>query len=166
MLLAVPALGQTPGDLNCNNYTYEISDAIRVVQTLTYSCSLDSIAECLIQNSDMDGDSIYLTVGDYVYMSEFIAEVTPCQCPQNPSSDTLRPASGEAYPGQTLTLPLDLMTADTLSAFEFYLVVNPQYLTIDTLLAEPGFEIKEQLCLLPLLSRRAGFAVAGKISSR
>ena len=146
LLLAVPVFGQAPGDLNCNNICFEIADVVVAVQTLMSSCSLDSMPECLIENSDVDEDSISLTMGDYLFMYNFVSGFPNRNFPRNPLADTLRVASSEAYPGQTLSLPVDLVTADTLSAFEFYLVTDPQYLTIDTLLAEPGLEINEQLC--------------------
>ena len=66
--------------------------------------------------------------------------------PRNPLSDTLRVASSSAYPGQTLTLPVNLVTADTLSGFEFYLIPQSQYLTIDTFIAEQGLLFSEQFC--------------------
>jgi hypothetical protein len=146
LLLAVPALAQTPGDLNCNGFAYEVSDAVLAVMTLNQSCSLDSIQDCLIQNSDIDSDGLNLSVGDYLSMWNFINSMPDHDFPQSPSGDTLRIASSDAYPGQTLNLSVDLITNDTLSAFEFYLVTDPQYLSIDTLIVEPGLEIREQLC--------------------
>lgn len=134
------------GDLNCNDICYEITDALIAARTLQQSCALDSISTCIIQNSDIDGDSIILTASDYVTMLNLIMGTYSTSFQQNPLSDTLRVGSSLAYPGETLTLPVDLVTIDTLSAFEFFLVPNSQYLTIDTMLAEPGMEIREQLC--------------------
>ncbi len=147
LLLAVPALGQTPGDINCNGFAYEVADAVIAAQLLIGSCQYDSIATCTLENGDIDGDHLGLTIGDYlflVYHQDSIPDYP--DYPHNPLSDTLMLASGRAYPGQTLTLPLELITADTIVALEFYLAPQTQDIAIDSLIPESEIHIVQQYC--------------------
>ncbi len=64
LLLSVPALGQLPGDLTCNGVSYEIADAVEMLNVLLSGCSLDSIGACTLRNGGID-DSNSTTIFDW-----------------------------------------------------------------------------------------------------
>lgn len=146
LLLAVPAFAQSPGDVNCNGFGYEVTDLILASQLIFQGCSYDSIPLCTLQNGDIDNDGLSLSIADLLALTAHAIGIPVPQFPQNSAADTFRVASAQASPGETLTLPVDLVTADTICAYQFYLVPDEQYVTINTFIPAPGMRVFPQDC--------------------
>ncbi len=147
LLLAIPAFGQTPGDINCNGIPYEVTDIVAAVNLLSGGCSLESIPTCTLRNGDMDNDGFGLTIGDVLLFENGIVIPPPYRdYPRQPALDTLRVESAQAYPGQTLSLDMGLVTSDTLLGLEFYLAREFQYIAIDNFINESSFDVLTQSC--------------------
>jgi len=59
--------------------------------------------------------------------------------PQNPLLDTLKIESATVYPGDQLSLPIYLITADTLIDFQAYIVSDTNYITLDSVILNDEF---------------------------
>jgi len=133
-LLCVPAFGQVGCDLNGDGMDLTIADLIFLINLLNqppdeyYMCDL----EC-----DLDGDSISLTIADIFLIPNWLID-PEYQAPDfsyHPDSDTFQIESVSASPGDYLTLPVYMKTIDTLTAYEFYVYADTNYIEIDSVIS-------------------------------
>jgi hypothetical protein len=93
---------------------------------------------------DLDHDSLPFTVSDIMWVFYFLDRDDPNfhrpDFPFNPELDTLVIESAHASPGDTLYLPVYLKTIDTLSAFQLYIVADTNYVKLDSMIRDPGFQ--------------------------
>ena len=131
---AVTAFGQLPGDFNCNGFAYEVGDVIFAANFLIGDCSSHDLAECQIENGDIDGDGYPLTFSDCGFLFYIPGDTTnpPPDFPRHPEQDTLSIASEFALPGESLTLPVHFSSVDTIIAFQLYIISDPDYITLDS----------------------------------
>lgn len=134
IFMAVPASAQNRGgDLNCNGFSFEISDFIMAVQIIGQRCDFDSLQQCTLDEGDVDEDGYLITIADAMTMAFMISGYPFPGFARNPESDTIKVESAIATPGETLELPIYLKTIDTLTAFQISIETDPDYVTVDTL---------------------------------
>jgi hypothetical protein len=133
-----PVFGQLPGDFNCDGSAYSATDLVWFVNFMN-NCAIDSMPDCMEENSDLDNDGISLTIADfYIFMQIFAygPPYEPANFPFHPIYDTLKIESANALPGDHLAIPIYLKTIDTLIAFQFSLYVDSQLVTMDSLISD------------------------------
>jgi hypothetical protein len=146
LILATPCFAQLPGDLNCNGYAYEVADAVIAMQILIAGCSWD-VGGCAIQNGDIDGDGLSLTLSDLLRFDYIInGDTTFPNFQRHPESDTLSIASSSAQPGQQISLPVFVNILDTLIAFQCYIVPDSQYVSIDAFISDENYPSQQSRC--------------------
>lgn len=134
VLLTVPAFAQDGrGDLNCNGVTFEIGDVVLGLEIIGNRCVYDFFEQCTVDNGDVDEDGIPLTISDVLEMLYLINNTDLPDFSRHPESDTIMIQSADAAPGETIELPLLIRTVDTLTAFQFTIRTDPQYVTVLTL---------------------------------
>jgi hypothetical protein len=133
--LAVSVSGQVPGDLNCNGFPWELADAVLAARLLIEPC--DIVPPPCPENSDFDRDGRGLTIGDLLYY--LYSSHNPPVYPHHPESDTLAMGSAVSHPGESFTLPVELLTVDIIMGFEFLLELDTDYLQFDSLIADDYF---------------------------
>jgi hypothetical protein len=122
-LLAASAGGQIPGDLNCNGFM-DVSDFVKFLNFLNQPCDFQLGNECDRQNSDLDLDGMPMTIGDILISNSFS---------QHPDQDTILVESATGNPGDLLTLPVRITTADTILAFQFLLQADTNYIEFESI---------------------------------
>ena len=131
LLLAIPAWGQADCDLNDDGNYFSIADVIFLLNELN---SPEINFDICNNDCDPDDDGLPLTVADMILLVNTLIDPNyPDSIPdftRNPDADTLSLASILTSPGAQLSLPLYLNTIDTLTAFQFYISVDPEYLEI------------------------------------
>jgi len=119
------------GDVNLNGYAYEVGDLV-----LAHNAVLDILSYPLSdlqrQAGDIDQDGLPISITDLMGFCYIINGGTTPDYPRNPTLDTLMIESAMVSPGDQLSLPIFLITADTLVDFQAYLVSDTNYITLDS----------------------------------
>jgi len=136
VFLCVPAFGQGGCDLNGDGLDRTIEDLIFMINILSqppdvyYICDLDC---------DLDEDGISVTIADIFILNNILIDPyymdNPPDFPYHPDLDTLQIESSSASPDDNLTLPVYLKTIDTLTAYEFYIYADTNYIEIDSVIS-------------------------------
>jgi hypothetical protein len=130
-IMAVPCLGQAECDLNNDGIYNSISDFIFLINELS---SPEIYFDICDNECDPDEDGLPLTIADITLLvNSMIDPNYPDSAPdfaRNPDSDTIGIESILTSPGAQLSLPVYLSTIDTLTAFQFYISCDPEYLEI------------------------------------
>ena len=135
VLLTIPASAQDPcGDLNCNGSCFESGDAVLGLQIIGVRCDYDFFEQCTIDNGDVDGDGIPIAISDVLEIIYIMSDNDPPDFSRHPESDTIMIGSAGAAPGDILELPIFIKTVDTLTAFQFTIQTDTDYVTVDTLI--------------------------------
>jgi hypothetical protein len=145
LFLITPVFSQLPGDFNCDGVVTG-SDIHYIISLIWCGNYCDYLMECTIENGDVNGDGFPLTVGDFLGLVLFFRGIDFPDFPRHPESDTLIIESLSTSPGGNLCLPIYLKTIDTLSAFQFYLVADTNYVSLDSVLNPEGFSIRHYGC--------------------
>jgi hypothetical protein len=133
ILLTIPAYAQEDcGDLNCNGWCFEIGDLVLGARIIALRCPSDYIEQCTVDNGDVDGDGIPITIADVMKILYIVNGSDFPDFSRHPESDTISIQSAYAAPGETLELPLFIKTVDTLTAFQFTIHFDSDFVTIDT----------------------------------
>jgi len=134
ILITIPAFAQENcGDLNCNGYCFEVGDMVLGLEIIGNRCVFDLFEQCTIDNGDVDGDGIPIAISDVMEMIYIMNGSNPPDFSRHPESDTIMVGSADAAPGDILELPIYIKTIDTLTAIQFAIQTDPDYITIDTL---------------------------------
>lgn len=136
MTLSSTASAQLPGDMNCNGWAWEIADVVLAARFLIETCEM--YPPSCPENSNFDGDGRAFSIGDLLY---YFYSDDPPQYSRHPGSDTLATESAEVRPGETIVLPVNISTIDTIMGFQFLLEVDPDYLVFDSLIADDNFHL-------------------------
>jgi hypothetical protein len=132
--MVVPASAQVFCDVNGDS-AFTGSDINSMIYMLGSSPDLRSA--CGI-NCDVDEDGEAMTIADMglVLFAIYFPDLDPPYFSYNPMDDTAKITSAEVSPGDQISLPVYLTTADTLAAFEFLIMVDNQYLTIENFIPD------------------------------
>jgi len=121
------------GDLNLNGYAYEVGDFV-----LAYTAFLDIFGYPLSERQrwagDIDQDGRPISITDLLSMCYYFFGESLPNYPRNPRTDTLKIESTVAMPGDQLSLPIYLITTDTLVDFQAYLVSETNYIILDSVI--------------------------------
>jgi len=127
----MPTWAQTVCDINNDGIYNSIADFIFLINELN---SPEIYFDICNDDCDPDEDGLPLTIADIILlMNTMIDPNYPDSAPdfnRNPDSDTISIESILTSPGSQLSLSVYLSTIDTLTAFQFYISVDPEYLEI------------------------------------
>lgn len=136
VFLCVPAFGQGGCDINGDGIDFSISDLIFLINILNSPPDFNYICDV---DCDIDEDGNPLTIADIVLFYNMLIDPeyydNPPDFPYHPSSDTLQIESASASPGDNLILPVYLKTIDTLTAYQFYIYADTNYIEIDSVIS-------------------------------
>jgi hypothetical protein len=119
IFLTIPASAQDPcGDLNCNDFCFEIGDLVLAARIIGERCAFDSLQQCTLDQGDVDEDGYLITIADATTIAFIISGFPFPDFPRHPESDTIKVESAIASPGETIELPIYIKTIDTLTAFQ------------------------------------------------
>ncbi len=140
LFISLPSYG-IDCDINGDGYYYSPSDLTVLINYI--NGNYGEINFCEIE-CDLDQDDEYFTIGDIgLYIMFMIDPITypdnAEQFSQQPDSDTLKIGYIEASPGNTVMIPVDLVTVDTISAYEFTVLIESEYVEITNFIFTEGF---------------------------
>jgi len=139
LLLAMPCFAQAECDINRDGYEFTIQDLIYLIICLNGSPDLSYLCDI---DCDLDGDSNQLTIADMVIFVNLLTDPDyPDNAPdfsRHPDSDTFIIGSAAASPGDSLVIPVYLNTVDTLTAYEFRIHADTNYIRIDSVASLQG----------------------------
>jgi hypothetical protein len=142
------------GDINYNLVTYEVADLILFYYFLLYGPEVliydPEVQTCA---SDINADSLYWSVADFLYMIRVILHDSPeipgkgqqGALPEQPS-DQLMLVSSSAHPGELVSVPIWLSNATNAWGTTFKLVFDETALSVEGVeVAETRIEAWEEI---------------------